>query len=567
MKIPAAFLPTFTATIIGALTAAAQSIPIDYQLQMQVRAASGSSAFNLPNGSTFNSATASINDSGRVAVRVSTVGGTVSPGLFFGGHGAGGIVYNANDNSAIFGDAFLNNNNQVSFTRAASTTASDDGVYVYNQSTGMTARATNGPLGATSYTNPQINDLGVIGMRVKFNTPQALFSYNTTNNVFTNYVTETGGDPNSPYSFIYAPSFNNLNRIAAQVNLTSQPSTFKELRIWNPDGTSVLIASGDSSAGPTFYAFDNSISLNNSGEVAFTTRTTTAASTRRIVVSDGMTTRLFPTVSSGAGFTSIDSFAPVINDNSLVAFRGNDNQATPRDSVFVTDGTTFQRIAGVGDVLMTDIGPREVGFLMGGVDINSFGAVSFGVQFTGASGGGNAIYVAYVRIVPLGAVSRKTHGMVGAFDIPLPLTGTPGVECRQGTGPNFDRHQIIVTFANPVTFSSAAVTSGSGAVESTAIAGNEVTINLNQVANAQRLAVTLANVHNGINTTDVVIPMAVLFGDVNGNGFVNTSDIGQAKAEAGTTSTATFRSDVVANGNINATDISVVKARAGTQLP
>jgi hypothetical protein len=342
---------------------------------MQVRAASGSSAFNLPNGSTFNSATASLNDSGRVAVRVSTVGGTVSPGLFFGGHGAGGIVYNANDNSAIFGDAFLNNNNQVSFTRAASTNASDDGVYVYNQSTGMTARATNGPLGATSYTNPQINDLGVIGMRVKFNTPQALFSYNTTNNVFTNYVTETGGDPNSPYSFIYAPSFNNLNRIAAQVNLTSQPSTFKELRIWNPDGTSVLIASGDSSAGPTFYAFDNSISLNNSGEVAFTTRTTTAASTRRIVVSDGMTTRLFPTVSSGAGFTSIDSFAPVINDNSLVAFRGNDNQATPRDSVFVTDGTTFQRIAGVGDVLMTDIGPREVGFLMGGVDINSFGAV------------------------------------------------------------------------------------------------------------------------------------------------------------------------------------------------
>jgi hypothetical protein len=234
----------------------------------------------------------------------------------------------------------------------------------------------------------------------------------------------------------------------------------------------------------------------------------------------------------------------------------------------VTDGTTFQRIAGVGDVLMTDIGPREVGFLMGGVDINSFGAVSFGVQFTSGSGGGNAVFVAYVRIVPLGAVSRKTHGTTGAYDIPLPLTGAPGVECRQGGGTNLDTHQIIVTFANPVTFSSAAVTSGSAAVESTAITGNDVIINLHQVANAQRLAVTLFNVHNGINTTDVVIPMAVLFGDVNGNGFVNTSDIGQTKAAAGTTSSAAnFRADVVPNGNINATDISVVKARAGTQLP
>ena len=251
----------------------------------------------------------------------------------------------------------------------------------------MTPRVTNGPLGATSYTNPRINDNGIIGMRVKFNTPQALFSYNVSTNIFTNYVTETSGDPNSRYSFIYAPAFNNNNRIAAEANINGQAATFKELRIWNPDGTSVLVASGDSSAGPMFFAFDNGISMNNHEQVAFTTRTSTSATTRRIVVSDGTSTTLFPTVSAGAGFTSIDSFAPSINDNGLVAFRGNDNQATPRDSVFVTDGTTFQRIAGVGDTLMTDTGPRVVGFLMGGVHINNGGSVAFGVQFTG---GGNA---------------------------------------------------------------------------------------------------------------------------------------------------------------------------------
>ena len=71
---------------------------------------------------------------------------------------------------------------------------------------------------------------------------------------------------------------------------------------------------------------------------------------------------------------------------------GNDNQATPRDSVFITDGATLQRVTGVNDILMTDTGPRTVGFLMGGVSVNNFGEIAFGVQFTD---GGNAIYVAY----------------------------------------------------------------------------------------------------------------------------------------------------------------------------
>ena len=130
--------------------------------------------------------------------------------------------------------------------------------------------------------------------------------------------------------------------------------------------------------------------------MAFTTRTATASSTRRIVVSDGVNTTLFPTVSAGAGFTSIDSFAPAINDSGLVAFRGNDNQPTARDSVFVTDGTNFLRLAGVNDTLQTDTGPRVISSLMGSVSLNNNGEVAFGVQFTSASGGGNAIYVAYV---------------------------------------------------------------------------------------------------------------------------------------------------------------------------
>ena len=158
------------ASLLGA-TATAQTLPISYQVQLQVRADTGGTAFNLPNGSTFNSVTASVNDLGKVAVKVSTVGLTTSPGVWFGGQGTGALVYNANDNDAILSDTYVNCSNQVSFPRFVSTSPADDGLYVYDNTTGMTTRVTNGPLGATSYTNPQINDNGIIGLRIEIQHP------------------------------------------------------------------------------------------------------------------------------------------------------------------------------------------------------------------------------------------------------------------------------------------------------------------------------------------------------------------------------------------------------------
>ena len=115
------------------------------------------------------------------------------------------------------------------------------------------------------------------------------------------------------------------------------------------------------------------------------------------------------------------------------------------------------------------------------------------------------------------AASRKNHGASGNFDIPLPLTGNLGIECR--TGPNF---QIIVRFADNVTVGSASMTSGTGTVGS--VAGNgtpAITVDLNGVTNAQRITVTLHNVNDGVNTGDVPISMGALEGDANGDGFVN----------------------------------------------
>ncbi len=62
--------------------------------------------------------------------------------------------------------------------------------------------------------------------------------------------------------------------------------------------------------------------------------------------------------------------------------------------------------------------------------------------------------------------------------------------------------------------------------------------------------------------------MRVLLGDTNGNGAVNSSDVGEAKSSSGqAVSAANFRTDVTANGVINSSDVGTVKAASGTSVP
>src|SRR4029077_14543728 len=129
----------------------------------------------------------------------------------------------------------------------------------------------------------------------------------------------------------------------------------------------------------------------------------------------------------------------------------------------------------------------------------------------------------------ISAVSRKTHGSAGTFDVRLPLSVTAtatrldamfnpietsefsacasqgisniGIECR--TGPTF---QMIINFATNVTAESLSVTSGTGMVSSFSGNGTPViTVNLGGVTDTQRITVTLHNVNNGTSTGDVPV--------------------------------------------------------------
>jgi hypothetical protein len=180
-------------------------------------------------------------------------------------------------------------------------------------------------------------------------------------------------------------------------------------------------------------------------------------------------------------------------------------------------------------------------------------------------------------LVATSAASRKTHGAAGNFDIDLPLTGTPAVECRSGGATN--DYSIVVMFDSDVTVAGvpqAEVISGTGTIGSNGVpnggmvtqAGNAVIVPLTNVANVQTITVRINGVANSNATANIVVSMSVLVGDVSGNGTVNAADVSLCKSHLGEAVDQTnFRNDVNTNGTINAADEAIIKSDLGTGLP
>ncbi len=166
------------------------------------------------------------------------------------------------------------------------------------------------------------------------------------------------------------------------------------------------------------------------------------------------------------------------------------------------------------------------------------------------------------------AVSRKTHGGAGSFDINLPLTGAPGIECRSGgTGGNYT---MVFTFTNDVASGNASVTTGTGGLAgSPSFSGNTMTVNLTGVANKQTVTVTLTNLMDTFGQTlaNTSVSANMLIGDTSASNDVNNIDISQTKSRSGVSAdSSNFRSDVTLDGEINGIDVSAVKAHSGESL-
>jgi photosystem II stability/assembly factor-like uncharacterized protein len=164
------------------------------------------------------------------------------------------------------------------------------------------------------------------------------------------------------------------------------------------------------------------------------------------------------------------------------------------------------------------------------------------------------------------AASRKTHRTAGTFDVNLPLTGTPGVECRNGGG----RYTFVFNFTTNVVSGTASVVLGTGSAGTPTFSGSTMTVPLTGVTDVQMITVKLAGVTDASNNVlpDTLVSANMLIGDVNGDKTVNNVDVSLTRSQVGMPVTsANFREDVRISGTINSTDVRDVRAANGHSLP
>ncbi len=165
----------------------------------------------------------------------------------------------------------------------------------------------------------------------------------------------------------------------------------------------------------------------------------------------------------------------------------------------------------------------------------------------------------------LAAVSCKTQGSAGTFDLNLNLNGTPSatVEPRIG-GPA----QLVFTFNKATTAADGTLdatefTLTNATFVSASLVNSNLTLNLTNVLDQTMVTVVMNGLTdlagNPLSGTNVVLVRS-LYGDVNQNGTVNAVDMQQVKNNLLATLTpANFLCDVNCSGTINAVDLQQVK--------
>ena len=172
---------------------------------------------------------------------------------------------------------------------------------------------------------------------------------------------------------------------------------------------------------------------------------------------------------------------------------------------------------------------------------------------------------AVTPVTLVAAVSRRTHGTAGTFDIDVARSAA--VEPRVG-GPT----RLLVTFNQPirrVTGTLADVSLSSGAVSALTVAGPLLTIDLSHVTNAQALAVAFPGIKgsNGPATASRLC-FGVLAGDVNEDARNSLSDMVGIRDRLNQRAQAdNCRYDVNADGVLNLGDLIVVRDNMNATSP
>lgn len=210
---------------------------------------------------------------------------------------------------------------------------------------------------------------------------------------------------------------------------------------------------------------------------------------------------------------------------------------------------------------------------LGNFQFNAGSSGSVAIRNNGANGYVVADAVQFVlKPDPLSlqqVVSRKTHGSVGSLDVLL--YANPGplfcIESRKSGTSGI--HQLIFTFTQPVTSGTVSVSSGIASLSGSPIfSGNQMTVNLVNVANQQQVKLSLNTIQGATGTYQGTFTWGVLCGDVNADKTVNASDSVEVGTRTGQVANGTnARYDVNGDGIIDTNDQSVIQSLTPASLP
>lgn len=163
------------------------------------------------------------------------------------------------------------------------------------------------------------------------------------------------------------------------------------------------------------------------------------------------------------------------------------------------------------------------------------------------------------------AASRK-----GPFDIDLPLSGAPGVECRVANTRHFT---LVFTFNHPV-ISTHGVRTSCGALDASVINPadpHQVLTGYSETGcNGQNITFNIGATQDDQGNTlpSASVTVGLLPGDVNGDGVVDEADVEQTELAVGQpTDDSNFRRDLNVSGQIDEADVRRVRAKVGSMLP
>ncbi len=280
------------------------------------------------------------------------------------------------------------------------------------------------------------------------------------------------------------------------------------------------------------------------------------------VSTDGVNFATVATFSGTFVGTRFIDISPYAGQSVKIRFRLTSDLAVPAPGWYVED----IRISSDDFATVADTAAGATSLLVTGRPVGTYTYRIAGV-FQNPATAGTTIVGPYsnLRCVAVqsafqNAVSRKTHADAGSFSIDL--GSASGIENRN-SGNN--DHEVVFTFATPITPSAVTVTPGPGGTATLAgssTSGNQVIVNLSNVSNAQTLSISLAG------TPAIGVPMRILMSDVNASRRVDAGDLLLVRQRnLQPVAEANFRTDVNASGRIDSGDVLLTRRQNLTELP